>query len=654
MIQKLKEKPGSQPTRQGLQMNTRLNTQSTTNIIAHESLRAKLIPLVHGGKEPDTKKGDTWKREFQDHEFRNGCNYGLRLGKIADNLYLTVIDLDNPNSFMRFYDILMQMGMKPAMVETGGKHQGTHFYFLTDKHIPYQEYKKLDFEGEIHTGQNHYVVIPPSKVKTDYTVFNGKTGYETVDDFLSFLSENIQFVESEKLLKLFNFLTDNHYKKLDNFAYISAGKSKKLQPSNRCCSYLVVESLSDELIYSITMDSILWEKVINLRYEEIYGRPFYLELNKNILCIFHQEKNPSAGLFKKENGEILYKDFHLGSQKAFNVVEVFHAIKHNKEPRFLKGQDWTNALMELFDWIENEQIETGYLKAFDDWWNDFRDKLKLKKNAFSRYITKTLDVVMNEFRERMRKGHNQAVLAKRYVTDKVNFKSKSEKTKGFIINRSMNFLVFAGLLKKAKTRNFEYIDKKTGKKKQRKGYIYSIDFNCSPEQIMKAFDSLIKNGIADVRKFKKSSVSAYYGIEKAMDVFRGKQDKDEIETNRKRMNRSKREKHTKKDFLIYGGILEKGSDDNVLPGRGKERSASGVKDRDRQRYSDNPDTKRVNESDNNQLSECNSDTGRTHDKSIVDKHRERILGGGQQNNESEELKRGYPKEHTGNHKSPPD
>jgi hypothetical protein len=218
----------------------------------------------------------------------------------------------------------------------------------------------------------------------------------------------------------------------------------------------------------------------------------------------------------------------------------------------------------------------------------------------------------------------------------------------------MNFLVFAGLLKKAKTRNFEYIDKKTGEKKQRKGYIYSIDFNCSPEQIMKAFDGLIKNGIADVRKFKRSSVSAYYGIEKAMDVFRGKQDKDEIETNRKRMNRSKREKHTKKDFLIYGGILEKGSDDNVLPGRGKERSASGVKDRDRQRYSDNPDTKRVNESDNNQLSECNSDTGRTHDKSIVDKHRERILGGGQQNNESEELKRGYPKEHTGNHKSPPD
>jgi hypothetical protein len=656
MIQKLKEKSAHQK---------RTETKETkayhhNKIISHESLRKKLIPLKSQVTNPkETNKKEFKKpltsftdendnvKTFKSGDFPEGCNYGLRLGKIADNLYLTVIDLDTPNSFMWFYKILMKMGMNPVMVDTGGGNQGTHFYFLTDKHIPYSEYKKLEFKGEIRTGQKRYVVVPPSTVHSEYKVFDVKAECDTIDDFLAYLSEKIQFVESEKLLKLFNFLTDNHYKNLDNFAYKSAGKSKKLHPINRCCSYLGVDSLSKELIYSITMDSILWENVINLRYEEIYGRPFYLELNKNILCIFHQEKNPSAGLFKKENGEIFYKDFHIGSQKAFNVVEVFHAIQHNKEPRFLKGQDWTNALLELFDWIENEQIETGYLKAFDDWWNDFRDKLKLKKNAFSRYIMKTLDVVMNEFRERMRKGHNQAVLAKRYVAPKAGIPEGRD----FTVNRSMNFLVFAGLLKKAKTRNFEYIDKKTGEKKQRKGYIYSIDFNCSPEQIMKAFDGLIKNGIADVRKFKKSSVSAYYGIEKALDVFRSNQDKDEIETNRKRKYKNKL-RWCKNGDLPYMGIPQKGSDDNVLPGRGKKRSASGVNDTDKRGNSHNPDTERINESDNNQLSECNSDTRGAYDTTIQDKHRKRISGG--ETNESEELKRGYPKEHTGNHKSPPD
>lgn len=633
---------------QATQKNTQLHTQSSKFIIPHESLTKKMIPLKHGSKEPLKK----WRNaEFSPDDYSDGCNYGLRLGEVADNLYLVAIDLDNPNAFISFFNILDKLGIAPRiMVESGGKHRGNHFYYLTDRYIESSTFKNQDLVGEIRTGENQYIVIPPSNVETDYSVLDTKTTIQSADDFLSYVSKRIQFVPSKKLIKLFNFLTGGFYKDQDEIAYKSAGKPQELQPSNRYCSYLVALLHSNELVNSITRDTILWEKVINLLYKKMYGERYYLELNKNFLCIFHQEKNPSAGLFKKENGEILYKDFHLGSQKAFNVVEVFHAIKHNQEPKFLKGQDWTNALLELFEWIETEQIETGYLKAFDDWWNDFRTELKLKDNAFSKYIMKTLEVVMNEFRERMRKGHNQAVLAKRYVAGKLKWKM-SERTKAFIVNRCMNFLVFAGLLRKAKTRNFEYTDK-TGKKKQRKGYIYSIDFNCSPEQVIKAFNSLIENGIADVRKFKTATVSTYFGIEKAMEVFRGKQDKDEIETNRKRKY-SNKHGWCKNGKLPFGGIAQQGSDDDVLRGRGKKRSSRGVKDRDRQRCSHYPDTERTNESDNNELSECNSNTGGTHDKTIEDKHREQVFTGGNKN-ESEELKHGRTKEHTGNNPSPPD
>jgi hypothetical protein len=655
MIQKLKEKPGSQPTRQGLQMNTRLNTQSTTNIIPRDSLRAKMIPLIRGSKEP-LKRWSGVNFSYPG-DYPDNCNYGLRLGRVADNLYLIAIDLDGGN-FLDFLELADKYDIPTinatTVIESGGKNRGNHFYYLTDKPFKKTDYNNGAFHGEIRTKADQYIVIPPSKVQTDYNAFERVEPFNAPSEFFEYLTEKTAFVTAEKLLPLLNHLTDNFYQKepfdydtkenqieISRNSIIEALHHRKSYQVTCIGSYLVRLLAVNSIVFDINRDLHLWERVIDLGYKKLYGEKHYLELDKNFLCIIHKEKNPSARIFKRKNGDFVYKDFHYSeSNKAFNVVEIFNAIQHNKEPEFLKGQRFNNALIELFEWIESEKIETSYYQAFNKWWSNFETRLKLQKNTFSKYIMLTLQAIINEFKERMRKGHNKAVLAKRYIADRVQIKNMNADSKAFIVNRCMNFLVFSGLLRKGDTINFTFTDKRTGKTKQRPSYYYSIDFECTPEQVVSAFESLIENGIADYNKFKKTTVREYYGHEKADEIFRAKQDKDELKARKKRENHKKQnKKYYANVYKSWGGIPQKGSDESVLPGRGKERSDSRVNDRDRQRYSHNSDTERVNASDNNQLSECNSDTRGAYDRTIQDKHRERIPGG--ESNESEVLKNGY-------------
>ena len=72
------------------------NISDTIIITDFADITKHLIPLK--GKIPTIKKGDTWKRSFNDGEFPAGCNFGLRLGEEAEWGYLTVIDYDGPVS----------------------------------------------------------------------------------------------------------------------------------------------------------------------------------------------------------------------------------------------------------------------------------------------------------------------------------------------------------------------------------------------------------------------------------------------------------------------------------------------------------------------------------------------------------------------------
>jgi len=543
-------------------------TKATHNkIIPHESLRNHLIPL----KSPEThhyqKKDDetlkrykepflqlpgnngkyTWQRYFNDSEFYDmrdtsrRANTGLELGFETSNGYLMVIDYDSPESFDDFLQLLNEHNIPTdtIIVKTGGNHGGYHLYYLTDERLDKNITKSFE-NASVEFLVNHYVLTPPSRVKDDYMIILDGEPRRLHEDpligsseFFDYLSENIEKVSLENLKKLTEKLQENQQNNSDESnsskAEVNNVKEDTPQeklPSNLYSSYLVTSYLvtlsnSYGFVFDLSSDLLLWESLLNGSYENLYGCSLNLERSMSFKDIFERENHASCGLFKREDGSFVYKDFR--TEKSFNIVEVFHAIKNNKKPEFLEDKEskrWTRALIEFLEWIESNSVETGFLVAFDNWRESFESELKLRENNFSKYIEKTLQVILNEFRERIRKGHNKAVLTKRYVANKLNW-SMSDTSKAYIVNRCMNFLVFSGLLHKGDTINFTYTDS-NGNERVGKTYKYSINFECSPGEVMRAFESLIKNGLANYQQFNKNNITSCYGFEVANTIFRGK------------------------------------------------------------------------------------------------------------------------------------
>ena len=470
------------------------------SIIAEKSELSKyLIPLSKNGKVPAISEGDTWKRSFAPEEF-NGGNYGLRLGEEFNGGHLLAIDYDGPENLPDFLEELASMGINgPRIaVKTGGKHNGYHLYYATQK--PFLGKLRGNYRGTTVEvmGKGCYTVIPPSKVERHYQIAteltNGPICYNvgSVETFLEEL-ESVEILNSFQLTKIQELIQENT-------------ENKEKLPSNLYSSYLV----AFDSISLISSDLKLWQTLLSKAFENLYHEQLSLKDSKNFKCVFHKEKNPSAGLHYSKD-KYIYHDFHNG--KSFDIVEVFHAIKHQKEPAFLEAKNsnnWTNALMELFDWIDENDITTGFGERFDTWRRDFRAKVNLSGGGeFKNYIIDTFDAILDIARTRINKGINELVLSKRFVAEKVAW-SGSDKSKALIINRAMNFLVLAGVLRKGRD-----LSCKAGRT-----YIFSIDFNCSPQRLAEAWAQLLEAGIATVNDFKKSTVAEYFGEELANSIFR--------------------------------------------------------------------------------------------------------------------------------------
>ncbi len=471
------------------------NTRNTDTLIITDfsEIAKHLIPLF--GKIPRLKKGDTWKRSFNDEEFPDGCNYGLRLGEETEWGYLTVIDYDGSEHFLEFLSMLREKGVSTdtVAVKTGGKHQGYHLYFWTDK--PFTGRFNGNFEGidvEI-LGEGCYTVIPPSKVANDYRIVEAFTEKEPI-------TFRVSSVES--------FLDE-----LERAAEISFSKLEIIQellekesaPSNCNSSYLVHFS-------HISSDLLLWELILNDSYKSIYDEELHLFKSLGFKCVFHKEKNPSANLFWiDEKAKFVYHDFHDG--KNYDIVEVFHAIKNHQEPQFLEAKNsrkWLDALLELYEWIDENRITTGFGEKFDRWRDGFLGNLRLTGGgSFKEYIVDTLKTILEISRERINKGINELVLSKRFVADRVDW-TGSDKNKAKIVNRAMNFLVFAGILQKGRDLSTE----------NGRTYIFSIDFKCTTEAVERAWSELVKAGLTNYRDFNKSNVADVFGPDVANKIFR--------------------------------------------------------------------------------------------------------------------------------------
>jgi len=472
---------------------TTQNITDTMIITDFREIAKHLIPL--NGKIPRLKKEDTWKRSFDDEEFPDGCNYGLRLGEETEWGYLTVIDYDGSEHFLEFLSMLREKGVSTdtVAVKTGGKHQGYHLYFWTDK--PFTGRFKGQFEGvdvEI-LGNGTYTVIPPSKVASDYRIVEAFTEKEPI----TYQVSNVQ-----------NFLDE-----LERAAEISFSKLQIIQesfkeesaPSNYNSSYLVHFS-------HISGDLLLWELILNDSYKSIYDEELHLSKSLRFKCVFHKEENPSANLFWiDEKAKFVYHDFHDG--KNYDIVEVFHAIKNHQEPEFLEAKNsrkWLDALLELYEWIDENRITTGFGEKFDRWRDGFLGNLRLTGGgSFKEYIVDTLKTILEISRERINKGINELVLSKRFVAERMD-RTGSDKNKAKIVNRAMNFLVFSGLLQKGRD-----LGTKNGRT-----YIFSIDFEITTAMVENAWNELIKAGLTNYRDFNKSNVADIFGPDVANKIFR--------------------------------------------------------------------------------------------------------------------------------------
>lgn len=466
---------------------------SVTIITDFDEITKHLIPLR--GKIPLIGKGDTWKRSFEVDEFKDGCNYGLRLGEETEWGYLLAIDYDGKDHFLDFLSFLKEKGIDPdtVAVRTGGKHNGYHLYYWAEK--PFTGRFKGQFKGvDVELlGKGTYTVVPPSKVQTDYLMIEAFTERNPI---------------TYKILSVSDFLTE-----IEGASSVSDTKIKDLKrllkkeslPSNYNSSYLVNFS-------PVSSDLLLWETVINDLHESVYNEEVRLFNSLRFKCIFHKERNPSANLFWiDEKAKFVYHDFHNG--KNFDIVEVFHAIKHHQEPKFLEAKNsrkWLDGLLELYAWIDENGITTGFGERFDRWRDDFLSRLNLTGGgAFKDYIVDTLKTILDISRERINKGINELVLSKRYVADRVPWEG-NDKTKAFIVNRAMNFLVFAGILKKGRDLSTE----------KGRTYIFSIDFNCKTSDIEKAWTDIVKAGISNYRDFNKNNVADLFGEKLANEIFR--------------------------------------------------------------------------------------------------------------------------------------
>ena len=83
----------------------------------------------------------------------NDCNWGIRTGKISDNLFFYVIDLDSRDLLGAFWEVNNLPEHMP-IISTG---RGFHLYFTWIEPVKSKRYFKLDIKGE-----GGYVVAPPS------------------------------------------------------------------------------------------------------------------------------------------------------------------------------------------------------------------------------------------------------------------------------------------------------------------------------------------------------------------------------------------------------------------------------------------------------------------------------------------------------------
>lgn len=499
----------------------------------------KIIRIAKKGKVPYTGSQGV-HGTYAPTEFKTGDNFGIKTGTEINGYYLVVVDIDlsQKSSDLReakmAYDIenkLTQRFGKTLKVETGGKHKGTHLYYLSAEQLDtYQQFKTTlkDSGGkpkkiEVISTENKYVLAPGSKVIQTYksntklraeniTTTSGKELLHEIETLTVPTKSNETPKSTEKApSKQKGCVIKSRKTEKQNNNKAKPSKNpplqKRVQPRlknidtlgcKRNIEPMPQQNTKPVCDTRLTASENLWVHLLSEHARQIYPGSLwqYKGVGKSFRCVLHKEKKPSAVLYRRDDGAIVYHDFHDG--KSFDVIEYFAYLNSDIDsvPITSNKQFMSYWSTELKKYIRENGIETGFSLPLRRYYESL--DLSFMKSRFKHVLTAITDIAYMKIDT----GDNYFLASKRFISKMTGLSDDA-------VNRTMNQLVFLGFLRKGENRATN----------QGITYRYYLQ-TPSQEDIGERYALLQANDLISYRNFKRDTVLEAFGTETADMIFR--------------------------------------------------------------------------------------------------------------------------------------
>jgi len=480
----------------------------------------QIIPMAPGSK---ICYQEGWpSKSFKPSDFSATNNIAIKTGTKHGSYTLICFDVDisrvaHEKAFQYILtEIKRRFGETPT-VYSGGRHKGAHLKYLYKGDVePVKKFESRIGNLEIMASFNHPVLTAPSVVEERYTCdqplilnklpkIEERISPKEIAGMLSHVEDITEkrIVESVETSVLATTqpsdyegtcVKKNEIASLDINKTIYSSIDVQIQPHSA--------SLPETLRLSSSLS--LWQYMLqDERFP--FPRKNPVQLGKSFPCVMREDVHPSAALFKKSNGSILYKDFSLST--AYDIIQMYAYLNSDDypQPPFTADKSFLSFWStQLKNEIKAKRIPTG----FADDLIHYKDSLDL---TFLSTPQQRISLFLLELGiQEKNAGNSYFIATERYIADTLHLPLKT-------VNRSTNQLVFLGLLRKG-----------TGHKIKQSGVTFKYTITPVPlSELNQRWAELKTQGLSSINKFNHYNIKKIYGQDIANVVFRSNS-KDEF------------------------------------------------------------------------------------------------------------------------------
>jgi len=287
-------------------------------------------------------------------------NYNIAINLEASNLIC--IDVDDPEVFKECFNLDSETFSTFSCKTT----RGFHCYLRDDLGINMNYDFKEKYGFEIHA-KNHL----SNFCGEGYQMNKNHTEIRHTSEFENFFRE-VQILYSKEKTKSKSSNPTSNTRNSSSLNTEVFNEDKEYLDtevySNSKEEYLYTEvykkecSTNRQILKSLRFDD--YEK--NAEFIKFtFKLAFNVEPGRSMLCILHEEKNPSASVFQNEKERFLYKDFHDG--KCYPLIDLL--LEYHRIPQKEKGVfkiAFAYYLIALFSGSEKELKIIQILKQFNN------------------------------------------------------------------------------------------------------------------------------------------------------------------------------------------------------------------------------------------------------------------------------------------------